>query len=269
MNVFVSYSSEDDNKRLAVGNALKAAVPRITPVVVAARREPGRPLADKVIACIEEADVLVPILTRSSIHTQWVNQEIGYAHGIGKPVIPLVERQIIGQLKGFIHNQHDLPFSFEGFELDARREAAAFRSAYRLLIDHLQGQRRRQLSSTISPRSVVQGERYSTTVSFQGSVLNGFFDNYVVHLDSKFTTWNWDPETIPPESGQSSPSNNVAGTLNGSLDITKTYSHSTVGWPVGRYKILVRLYSHLVPGRPGRSVVAENEHHFEVTAEPV
>lgn len=264
MKVFVSYSSLDDNKRRALVSALQSATPRITPVVVAARREPGRPLADKVIDCIQEADYLVPILSRSSIATQWVNQEIGYATGIGKTVVPVVERQIISGLKGFVHAQHDLPFSFAGDPDNAQREAAEFRKAYRLLIEYLQGQRTRFLSSTLSPVSVNVGDSYTTTVTFRGSVVNGFFDNHVVHLGSDFRTWNWDPETIPAELGRKAPSHLAAGTLNGNIDISKSYTHSTRGWPRGPYKIFVRLYSHPVPGEPGRSLVAENEHDFEV-----
>ena len=264
MRVFISHASDDDGKLRALTRALKKAKPSFIPVVVAARREPGRLLADKVMDCIQQADFLVPILTRSSRSNQWVNQEIGYAQGIKRRIVPVVEREIISELKGFVHDQHDLPFSFPGYPENARREAAAFRSAYKPLIRFLQSQRRKLFESSISPARVASGDVYTTNVAFSGSVLNGFFDNYVVHLESNFRTWNWDPETIPPEPGHRVPSNTTPGVLNGVLDITKSYSYATKGWPMGKYKIYVRLYSHPTPGAPGRSAVAENEHDFEV-----
>ena len=264
MRVFISYASEDDHKRRALAGTLEKATPSFIPVVVSARREPGRLLEDKVMDCIQRADFLVPILTRSSLSNQWVNQEIGYAKGIKRRIVPVVQAEIISELKGFVHAQHDLPFLFSSSPEDHRREATAFRSAYRKLIEHLQSQRRKLFESSISPRRVASGDVYTTNVVFRGSVQNGFFDNYVVHLESNFRTWNWDPETLPPEPGRRVPSNATPGVLNGVLDITKSYSHVTKRWPTGKYKIYVRLYSHPSPGAPGRGVVAENEHDFEV-----
>ena len=40
---------------------------------------PGKPLTDKVKEGILETPYFIPILTRSSITSQWVNQEIDFA----------------------------------------------------------------------------------------------------------------------------------------------------------------------------------------------
>lgn len=263
MKVFISYCTDDDRKRRALSNAFQAAVPPLQPVVVAARREPGKPLADKVTDCIRESDLLVPILTRSSIGNQWVNQEIGYAHGIGREVVPLVESGILHDLKGFIHGQHDLPFTFRGDSAQPRREANSFRKAYKLLIQDLQAKRDRLFQSSITPSRIRRGDAYTTHVTYRGTILNGFFDNYVEHLESDFYVWNWDPGTLPSHDGDP-PLAVRSGTLNGSVEISTSYSHVTRKWPPGRYRILVRLYSHPVPGESGRSVVAENVHYIEV-----
>jgi hypothetical protein len=255
--IFISYSADDERKRLAFTRALKKATPSFVPVVVLDRREPGKPLTDKVMDCINEADFLVPILTSSSISNQWVNQEIGYAHGVQCRIVPIVEQEIISELKGFVHDQHDLPFSFRRNQ-DRRHEARDYRRAYELLIEYLQGQRSASFQSAISPSRVVSGDAYTTEVTYRGTVQNGFFDNRVVHQTSDFRKWNWDPETLP------SSSSGAPGTLNGVVDITKAYSHSTRNWPIGKYKIYVRLYSHPTPGVPGRIMVAEEEHDFEV-----
>lgn len=262
MKIFISFDHRDDSKCKAFTKALQRADTGFTPIVVANRREPGRPLADKVIDGIKEADYVVPILTQSSISNQWVNQEIGYARAIDKQTIPLVEKTAIEKLKGFIHAQNDLPFSFVGNRQNSRRESAAFRSAYRELIAFLQNQRSRILQSTISPQRVRSGDLYTTTVLFKGTVLNGFFDNIVVHLDSSFRCWNWDPETLRKRSGMRR--SRVPGELNGAVDVTRSYTHDTTKWPRGKYRIYVRLYSHLKEGEKARQVVAENEHNLEV-----
>ena len=260
MKIFVSYSSQDDNKRRAFVSALESATPPFMPIVVAARREPGVPLAQKVMACIREADVLVPILTRSSITNQWVNQEIGFAQGIGRDLVPIVESGVLHELKGFVHDQNDLPFVFAGDRVRKQRESAMFRQAYLQLIEYLQNQRAGTLTSLIVPARVPVGGQYTTRVAFKGVVRDGFFDNYVVHLGSSFRRWNWDPNTMPGIR----PANTAPGTLNGHVDVESEYTYATDGWPPGRYRIHVRLYSHLTPGEVGRVVIAENTHDFEV-----
>lgn len=264
MKVFISYASADDRKRRALARAMETANPSLTPIVISSRGDPGRPLSDKVADGLREADFLVPILTRSSIGTQWVNQEIGFANGIELKVVPLVEVGIMPELKGFIHSQIDLPFKFLGHVDQPQREAAAFRRACKLWLKYLQDQHMASLSSTIEPDRVKSGDAYTTRVRFRGRVVNGFFDNYVEHLESTFRKWNWDRATIPAEEGRRTPSNTAPGVLNGAVDVMREYTWPTTGWPSGRYKIHVRLYTHPVPGETGRGVVAENVHDMEV-----
>lgn len=90
----------------------------------------GQSLADKAKDCMDEADCLMPILTRQSIDSQWVNQKIGFAEALKKPIIPLVEKNLLDNLKGFIHKQIDLPFVFSGVESDVKKEARSFRKCY-------------------------------------------------------------------------------------------------------------------------------------------
>jgi len=260
MKVFVSHSSGDDNKRIALATALGKA--GLEPVVVVARRMPGTPLVEKVTSAIQEADIFVPVLTTSSIHSQWVNQEIGYARGIAKTVVPLVETAVLGSLKGFVHAQDDLPFTFEATPGNRATEASNFRRAYKQLIEYLcaledpASSGETGLSSSVKPRRVRAGTEYTTTATFSGSVENGFFDNHVVHLGSTFEHWDWDPVTLPHSNGP--------GTLNGRVDVTRTYRHSTKGWPTGRFAIHVRLYSHKGGPQTERLIVAENVHSLEV-----
>ena len=259
--VFISYEHADASKRRALVRALERGSAPIESIVIDARRAPGVSLAEKVIGGINECDYFVPILTQGSIANQWVNQEIGYARAVGKNIVPLVAEDIRGELKGFIHDQMDLPFCFAGGS-DQRREARAFRVSCVALRSYLDSVTAlRLLQSDINPKKVPLGDPYTTTVSFRGKVTNGFFDNFVVNQGTRHEIWNWDPETLP-DSSRDSP-----GSLNGDVDVTRTYSWQTTphdGWERGRYKVHVCLYSHLTPGAPDRVVVAETEHDLEV-----
>lgn len=51
----------------------------------------GHPLPNKVEANIRTSDSLVALLTEGGVHRDWVNQEIGFAQGIRKLIIPIVE----------------------------------------------------------------------------------------------------------------------------------------------------------------------------------
>lgn len=53
--------------------------------------QPGRYIAEKVQAAIRASDVLVVLLTHNSQFSPYVQQEIGFAQGISKEVIPLVQ----------------------------------------------------------------------------------------------------------------------------------------------------------------------------------
>lgn len=260
--VFVSFAHDDDNKGRALVRVLQAATPRIEAIVIAARRSPGKPLADKVADGIVESDYFVPILTRSSVGNQWVNQEIGYATALHKPTLALVEAEIMAKLKGFIHDQQDLPFSFPTVT-NRRRQANVFRMACLRLREHFETTSlERTFQSSLSPQRVRVGQAYTTEVTFRGTVRFGFFDNMVVNQASGHTRWNWDPETLPRVPGQ--PIDLTAGTLDGTVDVTRRYSHSTAGWSPGSYWVYVRLYSHLEPGVAGRQLIAENSHVLEV-----
>ena len=136
--VFLSYSDPDKNKLRAIRNAIKKRWEGLDPIIVAERRKVGQNLADKVKSCVLEADCIMPILTRKSIYSQWVNQEIGFAEAMKRPVIPLVEKSLFDKLKGFIHKQMDLPFAFQGFDSDPKKEAQSFRKCYLAALGYIE-----------------------------------------------------------------------------------------------------------------------------------
>lgn len=131
--IFISYDSGDENKLMALCRAIATKyLGRFKPIVVADRPSPNILLADKVKKGIEEADYFMPIITRNSIRSQWVNQEIGYATARRKTeeFIVLIQDTLRHRLKGFIHRERSLPFTFTGCRSDPRKEARSFRKCY-------------------------------------------------------------------------------------------------------------------------------------------
>jgi hypothetical protein len=109
--LFISYSNDDFDKVELIEKELHDNK-FFEPLVVARKRKANKALVAKVTEGIESSFCVIPILTRKSIKTQWINQEIGFAYGKGIPVIPIIQKSIIDVLKGFIHKNNDLPYSF-------------------------------------------------------------------------------------------------------------------------------------------------------------
>ncbi|MFB0525808.1 MAG: toll/interleukin-1 receptor domain-containing protein [Phycisphaerae bacterium] len=61
---------------------------------------PGEPLDKKIEGQIRSSDCVVVLLTRNGIRSTWVQQEIGYSLGQGKPIIPIVEKGIDSKVLG-------------------------------------------------------------------------------------------------------------------------------------------------------------------------
>lgn len=73
--------------------------------------QPGDTLASKISNAIKQSDCVLAVLTRDGARSQWVHQEIGYAKGAGRLVIPLVEEGISST--GFIQGVEYIPFNRE------------------------------------------------------------------------------------------------------------------------------------------------------------
>ena len=109
--IFISYSDYDKDKVELIDKEL-AGHKIFFPIIIASDRQALKLLTQKVSEGIIKADIIVPILTKNSITTQWINQEIGYAAALEKKIIPIIEATLIDNLKGFIHKQIDLPYNF-------------------------------------------------------------------------------------------------------------------------------------------------------------
>ena len=136
-SIFISYASTDIDKVDLIIKEFENS-PYFTPLVVAFNREPNKALVKKVTEGILNSFAVVPILSQESIRTQWINQEIGYSEAKNKIIRPIVEHEILNDLKGFIHKQNDLPYTYRSQNLSTIQKEESFLSAFRILMSDLE-----------------------------------------------------------------------------------------------------------------------------------
>lgn len=90
--------------------------------------KPGKLLADKVQAAIRVSDAVVVLLTANSQASPYVQQEVGFAKGLQRPVIPLVQPGIDQRALAMLQGVEYITFDFR----DARTGLGH-------LLQHLQG----------------------------------------------------------------------------------------------------------------------------------
>ena len=88
--VFISHSTRDRKLVIALANTLSKFGIKV--FVAEWYLTPGQKLDRKVFTNLDNSDCVVVLLTRNGIRSNWVQQEIGYALKISKPLIPLVEK---------------------------------------------------------------------------------------------------------------------------------------------------------------------------------
>jgi hypothetical protein len=114
--VFISHSYKD----LKLAQAIKMYIDSLENFqaeLIMEQKDPMKLLTQKVENGLERCTFIIPILTENSINNQWVNQEIGFARALKKHFIPIIQRTILSDLKGFINQSFDLPHNFEIGEL--------------------------------------------------------------------------------------------------------------------------------------------------------
>jgi len=136
IKIFISYSNSDKSKSKILEKII-AKSPELKPIAVANDRKASKLLTEKVANGIKDCQYFIPILTLNSIENQWVNQEIGFAEALGKKVIAIVEEKIVGQLKGFIHAQMDLPYQFPSNSQSKHSENSFFSKRAKVLVDDI------------------------------------------------------------------------------------------------------------------------------------
>ena len=87
-SVFVSHSARDNQYLEVIRGALRGTGAR--PYIAEENLTPGAQLSKKIRTKIEECEVFLLLLTENSASSAFVNQEIGYAIGLDKFVLPVV-----------------------------------------------------------------------------------------------------------------------------------------------------------------------------------
>lgn len=71
---------------------------------------PGELVADKLQTAIRNSDAVIVLLTANSQSSPYVQQEIGFAKGQGKPVIPLVQPGVDNRALAMLQGLEYIPF---------------------------------------------------------------------------------------------------------------------------------------------------------------
>src|SRR5947207_3370813 len=89
--VFLSHSMGEADRDLVAQIAGLIQSNGIECYIASRDHQLGHQLPEKISTALRSADSLVALLTEGGGHAQWVNQEIGFARGLQKLVIPVVE----------------------------------------------------------------------------------------------------------------------------------------------------------------------------------
>ncbi len=137
--IFISYASFDDDlvailkDQILICNSFE-------PVIIADQRKALKPLTQKIIDGILKSDYIIPIFTTNSFKEQWINQEVGFSISKGKTIIPIVQKEVIKELKGFIHGEIDLPYKFGSGAKLIKNGKTEFLKACKLLLSDIENE---------------------------------------------------------------------------------------------------------------------------------
>lgn len=135
--IFISYSHANIRKVELIKTALLKH-PLFVPFIVADKRSPNDALVKLVKEGIDGSYCVIPILSPQSYKEQWINQEIGYAIGVGKKVAPIIGDTILDKLKGFVHKQNQCPYIYKSHKgTSITSENREFMKRFRQLISDL------------------------------------------------------------------------------------------------------------------------------------
>lgn len=108
--VFVSHSSRDGVWVEWV--AAQARALGVHPYLAEHDSQAGGRLSDKVERAIAASDVVIVLLTRNSIDSRYVHQEIGYAKALHKLIVPLVHPEIAHESRAMLDGIEHIVFDF-------------------------------------------------------------------------------------------------------------------------------------------------------------
>ncbi len=103
LRVFFSHSNQDAEWVHRVGAQATAA--GVDVYLAEHDVSPGQQLSDKVTRAIEASDAVIVLLSKHSLTSVYVQQEIGVAHHAGKLVIPILMEEVVGNDLGVLNGR--------------------------------------------------------------------------------------------------------------------------------------------------------------------
>lgn len=101
--VFFSHSSADRDWVQHIAHQARAS----GVIVYLAEHDvaPGQRLSEKVTNAIEASNAVIVLLSKNSLQSVYVQQEIGVAHHAGKSVIPILMDEVVGSDLGILNDR--------------------------------------------------------------------------------------------------------------------------------------------------------------------
>lgn len=107
LRIFFSHSSRDSDWVQRV--AAQATAAGVDVYLAEHDVSPGQQLSEKVTRAIEECDAVIVLLSKNSLASIYVQQEIGVAHHARKLVIPILMDDAVGTDLGILNGREYIP----------------------------------------------------------------------------------------------------------------------------------------------------------------
>lgn len=108
-SIFLSHSGKDEQIAERLRNQLEQMGSKV--YMFEHDQQPGRDITDKLTKAIDGCEVLFALFTKQGGHSNYVQQEIGYAKKAGKAIVPFVEagtdHSALGMLTGVEYIKFD------------------------------------------------------------------------------------------------------------------------------------------------------------------
>lgn len=144
--VFVSHSTKD----MKLVRSIRSELEKAGMIVYLAEEHlrPGKNLPQKIMENIESSDCMVVLLTYVGSRSQFVNQEIGAAKMVHKPIIPMVEKKIEKKIGGLLAGLEYIYFD-KANPKDAISKVASYVSHLKIRLE-LEVQKREEIFAMIA-----------------------------------------------------------------------------------------------------------------------
>lgn len=161
LNVFFSHSTHDPDWVTRIASQASAA--GVDLYLAEHDVQVGENLSEKVTRAIEACDALIVLLSKHSLHSVYVQQEIGVAHHAGKFVIPILMEDVADQDLGILNGVEHIRLD----PSDAHEALVCLSAVLSQLIDH----QRREFEAQLQSQLEDEIRRHSQDMLIAGGLL--------------------------------------------------------------------------------------------------